>query len=109
MINEYSELQVLRAINENTSQPKIAKKIGYSVGKVNFIIKALVQKGLIKIENFSNSKNKSQYRYLLTEEGVKEKIELTKKFIERKKTEYEELQRELEQMNAVYEKEREAN
>ena len=97
MINEYSKLQVLRHIDEDTSQPKIAKKVGYSLGKVNFIIKALVEKGFIKIENFSNSKDKSKYKYLLTDEGIKEKIELTKKFIERKKQEYEELQRELEE------------
>ncbi len=97
MINEYSKLQVLRHINEDTSQPKIAKKVGYSLGKVNFIIKALVEKGLVKIENFSNSKDKSKYKYLLTDEGIKEKIELTKKFIQRKKQEYEELQRELEE------------
>ncbi len=97
MINEYSKLQVLRHIDEDTSQPKIAKKVGYSLGKVNFIIKALVEKGLVKIENFSNSKDKSKYKYLLTDEGIKEKIELTKKFIERKKQEYEELQRELEE------------
>ena len=97
MINEYSKLQVLRHINEDTTQPKIAKKVGYSLGKVNFIIKALVEKGLVKMENFSNSKDKSKYKYLLTDEGIKEKIELTKKFIQRKKQEYEELQRELEE------------
>ena len=97
MINEYSKLQVLRHINEDTTQPKIAKKVGYSLGKVNFIIKALVEKGLVKIENFSNTKDKSKYKYLLTDEGIKEKIELTKKFIQRKKQEYEELQRELEE------------
>ena len=96
MINDYTQLQVLRHITEDTSQPKIAKKIGYSVGKVNFIIKALAQKGLIKVENFSNSNNKLKYKYLLTDEGIKEKISLTKKFIQRKKAEYEELQRELE-------------
>ena len=97
MINEYSKLQVLRHINEDTTQPKIAKKVGYSLGKVNFIIKALVEKGLVKMENFSNSKDKSKYKYLLTDEGIKEKIELTKKFIQRKKQEHEELQRELEE------------
>ncbi len=97
MINDYTQLQVLRSINKNTSQPKIAKKVGYSLGKVNFIIKALVEKGLIKIENFTESNNKLRYRYLLTDKGIKEKINLTKKFIERKKAEYEELQRELEE------------
>ncbi len=96
MTNDYAQLQVLRHITDDTSQPKIAKKIGYSVGKVNFIIKALAQKGLLKIENFSNSKDKLKYKYLLTDEGMKEKISLTKKFIQRKKAEYEELQRELE-------------
>ena len=103
MVNEYNTLQILRYIKEDTTQPKIAKKIGYSVGKVNFIIKALVEKGLIKIENFSNSKDKSKYRYLLTEKGMKEKIELTKKFIQRKKQEYEELRRELEEMSMTNE------
>ncbi len=57
-----------------------------------------MQKGFIKAENFISNKNKKQYRYLLTEEGIKEKIKLTKKFIERKKAEYEELQRELERL-----------
>jgi len=99
LINDYTQLQVLRSITEDTSQPKIAKKIGYSVGKVNFIIKALAEKGLIKVENFSNSNNKLKYKYLLTDEGIKEKISLTKKFIQRKKAEYEELQRELEEDN----------
>ena len=102
MINDYAQLQVLRYIKEDTSQPKIAKKIGYSVGKVNFIIKALAEKGLIKIENFSNANNKLKYRYLLTEDGIKEKIALTKKFIERKKAEYEELQQELEEDSLKY-------
>ena len=68
------------------------------MGKVNYILKALIKKGLIKIENFSNSENKKNYKYLLTEQGIKEKIALTEKFIERKKREYEELQDELEKM-----------
>jgi len=96
LITEYSQLQILRAIKDNISQPKMAKEIGYSIGKVNFILKELAKKGLIKMENFANSNNKSKYRYLLTEDGLKEKIDLTKKFIERKKAEYEELQKELE-------------
>ena len=56
----------------------MAKEIGYSIDKVNFILKELAKKGLIKMENFANSNNKSRYRYLLTEEGLKEKIDLTK-------------------------------
>ena len=102
MVNDYTQLQVLRSITKDTSQPKIAKKVGYSVGKVNFIIKALAEKGLLKVENFANSNNKLKYKYLLTDEGIKEKISLTKKFIQRKKDEYEELQRELEVDNLKY-------
>ena len=96
MTNEYNDLQILRAIKEDVSQPSIAKDIGFSVGKVNFILKALVEKGLVKYERFTTSNNKMKYSYLLTEEGIKEKMILTQKFIERKKKEYEELQKELE-------------
>jgi len=95
LITEYSQLQILRAIKDDSSQPKMAKEVGYSIGKVNFILKELVKKGLIKMENFANSNNKSKYRYLLTEDGLNEKINLTKKFIKRKKAEYEQLQKEL--------------
>ncbi len=96
MSNEYNDLQILRAIKEDVSQPSIAQEIGFSVGKVNFILKALVEKGFVKYERFSNSNNKMKYRYLLTEDGIKEKMILTQKFIARKKAEYEELKRELE-------------
>ena len=96
MINEYNDLQILRAIKEDISQPSIAQEIGFSVGKVNFILKALVEKGFIKYERFNNSDNKMKYRYLLTEDGIKEKMILTQKFIARKKAEYEELKNELE-------------
>ncbi len=96
MTNNYTNLQILRAIKADVSQPSIAKEIGFSVGKVNFILKALIEKGLIKSERFVASNNRMKYAYLLTDEGLKEKILLTQKFIERKRKEYEELQRELE-------------
>ena len=67
-----------------------------AVGKVNYIIKALAQKGFIKISNFINEEDKTRYRYLLTSEGRKQKIDRMKKFIDIKKEEYEILQRELE-------------
>ena len=95
MTNDYNDLQILRAIKEDVSQPSIAKEIGFSVGKVNFILKALIEKGLIKTERFMTSNNRMKYTYLLTDDGIKEKMQLTQKFIERKKTEYEELQKEL--------------
>lgn len=97
-INHADILAILRLAGGHTTQRDIASSIGYSVGKVNFILKALIEKGLIKIENFSNNDNKKNYKYLLTEQGIKEKIALTERFIERKKQEYEELQSELEAM-----------
>jgi len=96
LANEYHDLQILRAIKEDVSQTSIAQEVGYSLGKVNFILQALIEKGLIKTEKFISSNNRMKYKYLLTKEGAKEKILLTEKFIARKKAEYEELQRELE-------------
>ena len=78
------------------NQKSLSEKIGISVGKTNYILKALVQKGFVKVENFMANENKRVYRYLLTKEGLAEKIRLTETFIERKKSEYEELQKELE-------------
>jgi len=95
MYQDELTLSILRKSESIKSQPSLAKELGYSVGKINFVIKALVDKGLIKIENFSNSKSKKNYKYLLTEDGVKQKIRLTEKFVARKKTEYDELYKEL--------------
>ncbi|OIP53988.1 MAG: MarR family EPS-associated transcriptional regulator [Helicobacteraceae bacterium CG2_30_36_10] len=95
---ESEAFSILRNIESYGTQKSLADSIGYSVGKVNYILKALKDKGLLKCENFINSKNKKGYRYLLTEEGFKQKLALTEKFVQTKKKEYEELQRELEQM-----------
>lgn len=94
---EYTEtdLLVLRNVGKVTTQQTIAQDIGYSVGKVNFVLKALVKKGLVKAEKFAQAENKNKYRYLLTEKGIKEKIALTERFIEKKKKEYEDLQADL--------------
>jgi len=89
------ELTVLRHVESGHSQKSLSEKIGVSVGKTNYIIKALAQKGLIKVENFIANDNKRVYKYLLTKEGIAEKLRLTESFIERKKREYEELQQEL--------------
>ena len=96
MHNEELTLSVLRNIDTLTTQKSLADELGLSVGKVNYVLKALIEKGLIKAENFFVNKNKNQYKYLLTDDGIKEKVSLTKKFIIRKKAEYEELQRDLE-------------
>ncbi|WP_226966472.1 MarR family EPS-associated transcriptional regulator [Sulfurimonas sediminis] len=94
--NDELILNVLRKIENSKSQKSLAHELSLSVGKVNYVLKALIEKGLVKAENFFANKHKNQYKYLLTEEGIKAKIDLTKKFIARKKSEYEELQRELE-------------
>jgi len=98
LANEEAVLKILRLTDKVITQKSIASEIGYSVGKVNYILKALIDKGLIKVENFANSNQKKNYKYLLTKKGIEEKIALTEKFIVRKKCEYEELQRELKKM-----------
>ena len=89
------ELEILKNITNAKNQKSIANEIGHSVGKVNYVLKALIEKGLIKSEKFLNSDKKLQYKYLLTEEGIKEKIDITEQFIKRKKEEYEQLQFEM--------------
>jgi EPS-associated MarR family transcriptional regulator len=98
LTNDELTLNVLRNIDTLKTQKTLADELGYSVGKINYVLKALCEKGLIKAENFFANKNKNQYRYLLTQEGIEEKIALTTKFIARKKAEYEILQAELEMM-----------
>lgn len=89
------DLNILRKLDKTTTQKSLASEVGVSVGKLNYILNALIDKGLVKSERFLNSKNKIQYTYILTPDGIKEKINLTKLFIDRKKAEYEELQAEL--------------
>ncbi len=96
MSNEELELVMLKRAHEISSQKSLANEIGFSVGKINYVLKALADKGFITAERFLSSDNKTKYKYLLTDAGMNEKIELTKKFIVRKKAEYEELQRDLE-------------
>ena len=79
----------------------MAKTLGFSLGKTNYILKAVIEKGLIKAERFATSDNKLAYRYVLTPAGIQERIRLTEKFIARKKAEYEQLSAELEQLRAT--------
>lgn len=93
-------LQLLEA-NPHLSQREASDTLGLSLGKVNYIINALVEKGMVKMRNFKNNKNKSTYSYLLTPQGIEEKIKLTYHFYEVKKREYEELKREIERMEDI--------
>jgi EPS-associated MarR family transcriptional regulator len=99
---EEIELEVLRSLGKVTNQRTIADEIGYSAGKVNYVLKKLIEKGLVKVDRFVNSKSKIQYKYLLTPEGIKEKIALTDKFIEIKKEEYDNLQKQKKEYEEMY-------
>ena len=93
-------LHVLREIEQNPqiTQRVLAQKLEISLGKINFLIRALIDKGIIEIKNFKNSKNKLAYMYLLTPHGMKTKIELTHKFFLWKTQEYERLKEEIERL-----------
>jgi len=90
--------RVLRLLQENPtrSQRDIAKALGISLGGVNYCLNALVEKGLIKMRNFQEVKDKRKYVYLLTPKGIAEKTALTGRFLARKMREYEALEAEIE-------------
>lgn len=93
----YRILKLLQA-DPHASQRKIADELGISLGRVNFCLQALIEKGLIKAKNFRNSANKRAYLYLLTPRGIEEKARVTARFLRRKLDEYEILKRELEEL-----------
>ena len=97
---EESHLKVLRLLESNPqlSQRELADALGVSVGKVNYCLNALIDKGLVKIQNFRNNKNKRVYAYLLTPKGIAGKTEMTMQFLQRKMVEYELLKEEIEQL-----------
>ena len=90
-------LNILRNIqnNPNTSQRNLAKRIGLSLGKLNYCLKALKQKGLVKAKNFKDNKNKKNYLYILTPRGIATKTRLTINFMNLKMKEYDELKKEM--------------
>ena len=96
--NKNDNFNVLREVGKKpgTSQRELSKNLGLSLGKINYCIKALRDKGLIKISNFSKNPNKLKYVYILTPKGVASKTRLTIDFMKRKMKEYEELKKELE-------------
>src|SRR4029079_6405669 len=80
------------------SQRRIADELGISLGRVNFCVQALIQKGLVKANNFRNNTNKRAYLYHLTPRGIEEKAKVTARVLQRKLEEYEALKREVEQL-----------
>lgn len=91
-------VKVLRILEEkpDISQRDLANELGISLGKVNYCLKALIDKGWVKARNFKNSNNKWAYAYLLTPSGVEQKARITANFLKRKLAEYEALKQEIE-------------
>jgi len=91
----------MRILQENPdlTQRDLAEKLCMSVGRLNYCLNALIDKGLVKMQNFSKSKNKFNYVYLLTPMGIAEKVALTTRFLTRKMEEYEALKLEIEALN----------
>lgn len=107
LLTEEYRYRILKELAQDPSlsQRDLAKRLGISLGKANFCLKALIEKGLIKAENFKNNTKKVKYLYLLTPKGIEEKVSLTKCFLQRKLKEHEELEKEIEQLRKeVYEK-----
>ena len=91
------EFEILREISKNpkSSQRKIAGMLNISVGKINYCLKALRKKGLIKLKNFAKNPKKTNYLYILTAKGISEKTKITINFMKKSMQEYDELKNEL--------------
>ena len=100
MPNKQSKYQLLKSLEQdaNLTQRQLAKELEISLGKVNYCLQSLIQKGFVKINNFKNSNHKLQYSYLLTPKGIEEKTKLTIEFLKVKTKEYEMLKEEVERI-----------
>ena len=100
MFDDDTSYGLLKTLEDNPglSQRDLAKRLGISLGKVNFCLNALVEKGSLKISNFRNNENKLAYAYLLTPRGIEEKARITVNFLKHKMQEYEMLKREIEEL-----------
>lgn len=97
-LQEDTYFRAMRILQENPdlTQRELAERLGISVGGLNYCLKALMEKGLVKMKNFANSKNKFGYVYVLTPNGMAEKAAITHRFLQRKMEEYEALKAEIE-------------
>ena len=99
-LQEDTYFRVMLFLHENPdlTQRELAERLGVSVGGLNYCLKALMDKGWVKMQNYQNSKNKFKYVYLLTPQGISEKVALTSRFLKRKIQEYETLKAEIESL-----------
>ena len=97
-LNDETHYQLLKLIegNPQLSQRELANAMGVSLGKINYCLRAVMQRGLVKVKNFKANPNKRMYAYYLTPKGVEEKSRVTVQFLKRKMREYENLKREIE-------------
>lgn len=100
MLTDEYRVKILKRLelDPEISQRALAIELGVSLGRANYCLRALMEKGFIKANNFKNSQNKKAYAYLLTQKGIAEKARATTRFLERKMQEYEILQREIESL-----------
>ena len=99
-LQEDTQFRVLRLLQENPemSQRALAQAAGISVGGTHYVLSALIEKGLVKIGNFTAAQDKRRYAYILTPQGLAQKAAMTKRFLVRKMDEYEALRREIEEL-----------
>ncbi len=100
MLTDEYRCKILKLLEQDPqiNQRALAKELGVSLGKANYCLRALMEKGLVKANNFKNNHNKMAYMYFLTQRGMTEKARATKRFLERKVAEYEKLQQEIEML-----------
>ena len=103
MENNQDQFNLLRKVQKkpNSTQRELAKDLGFSLGKLNYLLKELQFKGLLKINNFKKNPNKFNYLYILTAKGISEKTNLTLNFMKKKLKEYDELKKELEEQKLL--------
>ena len=106
MFDDTTSYGLLKTLEENPSlsQRDLAQRLGVSLGKVNFCLKALIEKGCLKVANFRSNENKLAYAYLLTPHGVEQKARMTVEFLQIKTREYERLRMEIEELKCEAEK-----
>jgi MarR family transcriptional regulator, temperature-dependent positive regulator of motility len=102
-MNEYKVLKEIES-NPSHTQRSLAEKLNVSLGKINFILSGLVEKGIVKAKKLKNNPDKIRWQYILTPEGIKEKIQITKDYLNRRTEEYEYLKTEISELQEELEK-----
>lgn len=97
---EMIEYRIIRELEQDPlqTQRELAKKLKVSVGKVNYVLSGLMEKGIIKLKKLKNNPDKIRFKYILTPDGIKEKMRITKRYLKKRMEEYEEIRRELEEI-----------